>query len=97
VTLPAFQSKKERQGEDCTPFDLIRESDVLIAILKGSTSYQMSKTSKPILRHPKFKEMIRDVDDNLLLTKFQGKRKEEVKEETQRQEFEVTYKGGLRS
>ena len=59
LTLPAFQSKKERQGEDCTPFDLIHESDVLIAILKGSTWYQMSKTSKPILRHPKFKEMIR--------------------------------------
>eukprot|EP00984_Skeletonema_dohrnii_P035949 scaffold36362_cov155-Skeletonema_dohrnii-CCMP3373.AAC.3 len=59
LTLPAFQSKKERQGEDCTPFNLIHESDVLVAILKGSTCYQMSKISKPILRHPKFKEMIR--------------------------------------
>ena len=47
LTLPAFQSKKERQGEDYTPFDLIHESDVLVAILKGSTCYQMSKISNP--------------------------------------------------
>ena len=59
LTLPAFLSKKERQGEDCTPFDFIHENDVLVAILKGSTCYQMSKISKPILRNPKFKEMIR--------------------------------------
>mmetsp|Transcript_25998 Transcript_25998/g.52192 ORF Transcript_25998/g.52192 Transcript_25998/m.52192 type:complete len:936 (+) Transcript_25998:91-2898(+) len=59
LTSPAFLSKKERQGEDCTPFDFIHQSDVLVAILKGSTCYQMSKISKPILRNPKFKEMIR--------------------------------------
>lgn len=55
---PAFL-RNERQGEDCIPFDYIHESDVLVAILNGSTCYQMSKISKPILRNPKFKEMIR--------------------------------------
>lgn len=59
LALPAFLSKKDSQGEDCTPFDFIHENDVLVAILKGSTCYQMSKISKPILKNPKFKEMIR--------------------------------------
>jgi hypothetical protein len=64
---PAFLARKpnrseavdEDNDEDCIPFDYIHESDVLVAILKGSSCYQMSKVSKPILRHPKFKEMIR--------------------------------------
>ncbi len=59
LSSPAFLSQKERQGEDNTPFDFIHENDVLVAILKGSTCYQMSKISKPILRNPKFKEMVR--------------------------------------
>jgi hypothetical protein len=65
LRLPAFHTKNPQmsgdaeEDEDCIPFDYIHESDVLVAILKGSTCYQMSKISKPILRNKKFKEMIR--------------------------------------
>ena len=65
LRLPAFHtinpqiSGVAEEDEDCIPFDYIHESDVLVAILKGSTCYQMSKISKPILRNKKFKEMIR--------------------------------------
>ena len=65
LSLPAFHTKNPQisgdaeEDEDCIPFDYIHESDVLVAILKGSTCYQMSKISKPILRNKKFKEMIR--------------------------------------
>ncbi|KAL7451117.1 hypothetical protein ACHAWC_002967, partial [Mediolabrus comicus] len=65
LRLPAFHTKNPQisgdaeEEEDCIPFDYIHESDVLVAILKGSTCYQMSKISKPILRNKKFKEMIR--------------------------------------
>ena len=59
LRLPAFLMTKEGQGEDCKPFDYIHENDVLVAILKGSTCYQMCKISKTIRKNPKFKEMIR--------------------------------------
>mmetsp|Transcript_2407 Transcript_2407/g.5207 ORF Transcript_2407/g.5207 Transcript_2407/m.5207 type:complete len:813 (-) Transcript_2407:126-2564(-) len=56
-TAPAFQSGEE--DDDWIATDSIREDDVLVAILRGSTGYEMSKISKPILRNSKFKDMIR--------------------------------------
>lgn len=53
----AFQNKD--QEDDWLSNDCIHEDDVLVAVLKGSSGYQMSKISKPILRNSKFRDMIR--------------------------------------
>ncbi len=75
---PAF-SREESQGEDCIPFDYIHESDVLVAMLKGTTCYEMSKISKPILRNPKFKEMIRRLRRRSAADKASRKKKRKSK------------------
>ena len=79
LTVPAFLMKNDNQGEDSAPFDFIHESDVLVAILKGSTGYQMCKISKPILKNPKFKEMIRRRRRQTVADKAAAKKKRKSK------------------